>query len=108
MLILLQYQNVPVDPPPSPIRFGFAHGIGYVISWTIFPVLMISLVRFIKRDVYYVRFIIAYNWAAVLQNAFYMPLAITAQLGMLSAEAGTFLGLIVLTAVLFYVWFVTR
>jgi len=108
LLILLQYQNVPVDPPPSPIRFGFAHGIGYVISWTIFPVLMISLVRFIKRDVYYVRFIIAYNWAAVLQNAFYMPLAITAQLGMLSAEAGTFLGLIVLTAVLFYVWFVTR
>jgi len=108
LLILLQYQNVPVDPPPSPIRFGFAHGIGYVISWTIFPVLMISLVRFIKRDVYYVRFIIAYNWAAVLQNAFYMPLAIAAQLGMLSAEAGTFLGLIVLTAVLFYVWFVTR
>lgn len=108
LLILLQYQNVPIDPPPTPIRFGFAHGIGYVISWTIFPVLMISLARFIKRDVYYVRFIIAYNWAAVLQNAFYMPLAIAAQLGMLSAEAGTFLGLIVLTAVLFYVWFVTR
>jgi len=108
LLVLLQFGNITLDPAPSPIRFGFAHGIGYVISWTVFPVLMISMAKFLGREVHYARFIIAYNWASVLQNALYMPLAIFAQMGMLSPDAGTFLGLIVLTAVLFYVWFVTR
>lgn len=108
VLILLQFGNLNIEPNPGPIRFGLAHGIGYVISWTVFPLLMLSVVKFIKRETHYLRFVATYNWTSVLQNALYMPLAILAQMGALSPDAGTFLGLIVLTAVLFYVWFVAR
>jgi len=108
LLILLQFGNLSIEPSPGPVRFGLAHGIGYVISWTIFPLLMLTVTKLLKREVHFVRYITVYNWTSVLQNALYMPLAILAQMGALPPDAGTFLGLIVLTAVMFYVWFVTR
>ena len=53
-------------------------------------------------------FIIAYNWAAVLQNGFYLPFAILFQLGLIPGEAASFLNLILLGLVLTYTWFVAK
>jgi len=37
---------------------------------------MMLVVRAIDREPLYIRGIVAYNWAAVLQNLLYMPVAI--------------------------------
>ena len=53
-------------------------------------------------------FIIAYNWAAVLQNSFYLPFAILVQLGLIPSEAAGLLNLLLLGLVLAYTWFVAK
>jgi len=86
-------------------RFILVELIAYVIAWTAFPVLMALVVKAIDRERFYVREIIAYNWAAVLQNTVYMPVVI---LTLLDVQGVQPLSLIVLMLVLFYSWFVTK
>lgn len=52
--------------------------IGYVIDWTAFPVLMIAVVDSLGKWPNYIRYIVAYNWAAVVQMAVLLPIALLA------------------------------
>ena len=106
ILITLQYLN-------EPSSGGYPHFIilemlAYVISWLAFPVIMAYLVKSLDRQARYFRFIAAYNWASVLQNGIYLPIAILAITGALSADAANFLALIALSWVLAYTFFITR
>ncbi|MEQ8665211.1 MAG: hypothetical protein RIC16_05750 [Rhodospirillales bacterium] len=87
---------------PALLRFSLIEFIAYAISWTAYPVLMASFVRFLDCERNYIRGIVSYNWAAVLQNAVYTPVAIVS---MSSGGLGP-LPVMVLIAVLFYGWFV--
>ncbi len=79
--------------------------IAYVIAWTAFPVIMVLVVRAMDREQFYIRGIVAYNWAAVLQNLVYMPVAILSLSGVAGIEP---LALIILFLVMFYTWFVIK
>lgn len=86
-------------------RFASVELIAYVIAWTAFPVIMAMVVKAIDREAFYIRGIVAYNWAAVLQNLLYMPVAILS----LSGVEGTGpLAMIILFLVMFYTWFVAK
>jgi hypothetical protein len=106
ILLALRY-SLEIDPP-HPMRFFLLHVDAYVISWLAFPVIMAGLSRIILRQAHFTRYIVAYNWAAVLQNAIYLPLAMLQASETLPRDAGNLLGLIVLVAVLVYIWFITR
>ena len=106
ILLALQY-GLEIDPP-HPMRYFLLHVDAYVISWLVFPVVMVGLSQLIMRQAHFRRYIVVYNWAAVLQNALYLPLAILQASDGLSRDAGNLLGLIVLVAVLVYIWFITR
>lgn len=86
-------------------RFLAVEMIAYVIAWTAFPVLMILVVKAMDREPFYIRQIVAYNWAAVLQNVVYLPVVMLNLLGVSGIEP---LSLMVLMLVLFYTWFVTK
>jgi len=86
-------------------RFISVELIAYVIAWTAFPVIMMLVVRAIDREPLYIRGIVAYNWAAVLQNLLYMPVAI---LSLTGVEGTGPLAMIVLFLVMFYSWFVAK
>jgi hypothetical protein len=77
-------------------------GLAYVVNWLAFPVVMLSMVRVLDREGRYLGYIVAYNWAAVLQNAVYLPIAILILTGILPTEAGGFLSLLALGWVLLY------
>ena len=62
----------------------------------------------LEREKQYLGFIVAYNWASVLQNAVYLPFAILFELGMFGGNGAEFVNLILLCLVLAYTWFVTR
>ena len=89
-------------------RFITLEAIAYVIAWVAFPLLMASLARLLDRDDYYIRYIVAYNWAAVLQNLLYIPIAILAAAGVLSIALSNTLGLMALALIVAYTWFITR
>ncbi len=86
-------------------RFISVELIAYVIAWTAFPVLMILVTGAIDRERFYIRGIVAYNWAGVLQNLVYMPVAVLS----LSGVGGTGpLALIILLLVMGYTWFIIK
>ena len=106
ILLALRY-GLEIDPP-HPARFFLLHADAYVIGWLAFPVVMVGLSRLVMRQAHWVRYIVAYNWAAVLQNALYLPFAMLQASESVPRDVGNVLGLIVLGVVLVYIWFITR
>lgn len=89
-------------------RYLAVEAIAYVISWVIFPLVMVTLVRLFDREDRYLGFIVAYNWAAALQYGIYMPVAILTVGGVLLQPLGDIIAFGVLIAIMLYSWFVTR
>lgn len=106
LLLLIRYAQL-VDTV-SPFRFFAVEVIAYVIAWLAFPVIMASLARTIDREAFFIRYIVAYNWGAVLQNSLYLPIAILATSGLLAGSSANVLGLLALCLIIIYVWFITR
>ena len=94
----------PVDAAPNLVV-----DIGaYIVGWVAFPVLMILLARLLNVSGQYVSFIVAYNWANVVQWALFgVAATIAAALGA-ETGLGAVLNLAALAAVLFYQWFIAR
>ncbi len=86
-------------------RFLSVELIAYVIAWTAYPVIMPLITRALEREQHYTRAIVTYNWAAVLQNLIYTPVAV---LGMMGAQGAGPLAMVALFAVMLYSWFVTK
>lgn len=82
--------------------------IGYVIDWTLIPVLMISVVRWIDRWDQFCDFIVAYNWSHVLIMAAFLPLHTLRLTGLIPLSVFQFFGMGLLFAALFYLWFVFK
>ncbi len=79
--------------------------ITYVIAWTAFPVIMPLVVRAMDREQHYIRGIVAYNWASVIQNVIYLPVALLGSMGVID---DTPISLIVLVLLLFYSGYVMK
>lgn len=52
--------------------------IAYVVAWTAYPVVMITVVDSLDKWPLYTRYIVAYNWSSVVQVAVLLPLNILA------------------------------
>ena len=105
LLMLVRYA---VDELDTPLwRFLSVEFIAYVTGWVAFPVLMIGICRQFERLHRYAGFIIAYNWASVLQNALYIPIAILSVSGQLTGGAGVIV-LAAMVAIIFYNWFIAK
>ncbi len=50
--------------------------IGYVIGWTAFPVLSHTICQRLGKPEAWYGYVVAYNWANILQIAFYVPAAL--------------------------------
>src|SRR6185437_2185808 len=76
-----------VDGGPSsgddPFRVWMVATIGYVISWTALPLVMLPVSRFLGREPRWLDFIIAYNWSQLLQYALLLATAGIAGSGLL-------------------------
>jgi hypothetical protein len=105
LLLLRSYDD---GSAVAPARFFSVQAIAYVIGWFVFPLAMFYVVPMIDRTRRYFVYIAAYNWASVLQNCVYIPLAIVAELGLIPLDLAHFLGFIVLTMVFVYSWFIAR
>jgi hypothetical protein len=53
-------------------------------------------------------FIVAYNWASVLQSAFYFPIAMLVVTQTISMPYGNMISILAVGLMMVYVWFVTR
>ena len=89
-------------------RYTSIHAISYVIGWVAFPLLIFYLTDILGNGQRFVRYIVSYNWASVLQNLLYLPFALLVEAQILGGSAATFIGLLLIGVILFYTWFITR
>ena len=92
----------------SLLRFTAIETIAYVVSWVAFPLLLFHLTDILGIGHRFIRYIVAYNWASVLQNLLYLPFALLVEAHLVQGAGSTFFGIILLGLVLLYTWFVTR
>ncbi len=81
--------------------------IRYTLDWVAYPVIMAVIARLANLGHLYVGYIIAYNWAKLLINALLLVLAVLAAPDIVPAALINFLSLIVLVAIVYYLWFIT-
>jgi len=106
LLIYTRFATGMVDAHAG--RYLSVEATAYVMAWVAFPLAILPVARMLDREGRYLGFIVAYNWASVLQNAVYLPLVILGLLGALPPELASGLNLIVLSLIMLYTWFVTR
>ena len=92
----------------SLLRFTAIETIAYVVIWVAFPLLLFHLTDIVGIGHRFIRYIVAYNWASVLQNLLYLPFALLVEAHLVQGAGSTFFGIILLGLVLLYTWFVTR
>ncbi len=87
-------------------RILLVESIGYVVSWTAFPLIILPFCHWLERDEQSLGFITAYNWSQVLQTllALFGLMAFTA----LPLAAGLALYFVILLVRLTYEWFIAR
>ncbi len=106
LLLALRYADGMVAA--SPLRYAAIEAIAYVIAWLAFPVAMLMVTRMLDREKHFIRFIVVYNWAAVLQNALYLPIPMMGITGMLTVNSANGMGMLALLLILGYTWFITK
>ena len=106
IFLVTRYATEDVTTPAA--RFVAVEIIAYVVSWVLYPVLMASLARYLDRENRYMDYIIAYNWAGLLQNALFLPVVMLQLVSGPATEAIEIFSLIALGYILAYVWFVAR
>ena len=75
---------------------------------SLFPLIIFYLVQTLEREHEFIGFIVAYNWASVIQNSVYLPFAILFEIGAIGGSSAEFVNLILLCLVLTYTWFVCK
>ena len=90
------------------VRFVIVKAVGYAAAWAAFPIAMVFLARILNLSANYAQFIIAANWASVLQVLLFIPVNTLAALASPTADAVAVLYLLTMLFVLAYQGFIAR
>lgn len=88
-------------------RVAVVGTIGVVVSWTAFPLVMLSVCRRLDRDDHFFGFMTAYNWCQVPQIVLFSAITAIEAVGIVGAGAAV-IELAAAAAVFVYEWFVAR
>lgn len=92
----------------DPGAFVALEAIHYAVAWAAFPLVMVPVARFLRLTPRYIPYIIAVNWASVLQLVLFLPLTVLALAGSLQGDGGAFLFILALTLSCIYRYFIAR
>jgi hypothetical protein len=82
--------------------------IAYVVSWTIFPLIILPLAGMLRREERFLAFIVVYNWSQIPQTALFAVIGIDGLTGLLSPASLPLADLVAAIATLVYEWYITR
>ena len=89
-------------------RIAAAHLVAYVIGWSAFPLVVDQICNVMDKRAKFIGFIVAYNWAQVLQMALYLPVAVLTAAEVLPQGATALLNMSAYMLILTYQWYVAR
>ena len=80
--------------------------IGYVIGWVAFPLLMLTVTRWLGRAHRFFDFMVPYNWCQLPQSALFVLVGLAAESEMRGSQFDEGIGIIAVAATLVYEWYV--
>jgi hypothetical protein len=89
-------------------RIVVVETIGYVVAWVAFPLLMLTVTRWIGRAHRFFDFMVPYNWCQVPQSALFVLVGLVSAGGMLGTRASAAMEIGAAIATLIYEWFIAR
>jgi len=82
--------------------------IGYVISWTAFPLIMLSVLRWIGREHRFFDFMVPYNWCQLPQSVLAVVVGLLAESGLAGDLLSQLIMVAAVIAVFLYEWYIAR
>ncbi len=92
----------------SAVRVFLIESLTYVIAWTIFPVLMIGITKWIDRTDRFFDFVVAYNWASVVAMAVRFPAVVIQRFELLPDPVVDMMILALVIVLVVYGWYVIK
>lgn len=105
-LIAAGLEAAPIGP--DPFRYAAIQLIAYIIGWTAFPLAMFHLCNALGWQDRYLRYVVAYNWAQVIQGAALVMALGLSRLPIIPHGLGDALMLSAIGGTAVYQWFVAR
>jgi hypothetical protein len=90
------------------LRIIMVETIAYVIAWAAFPLIMMTVTRWLDRSHRFFDFMVPYNWSQVPQSALFVLVGLEAESGVLGAPVASAIDVVAAVAVLLYEWFIAR
>jgi hypothetical protein len=106
LLVALKMIETPAVEPMT--RTVLIEGIAYAIGWTAYPLAAFYVVQALDRPQRYCGYIVAYNWANVLQVAVYLPVMALSASQLLPEDIAGYVAVATTLLVLYYQWFIAR
>jgi hypothetical protein len=106
LIVILQLLSRPTTS--GLLRISLVEIIGYTILWTAFPLAAWYLLSALGKQNRYFGYIVAYNWANVLQIGLALPITALDASGGLPGVLMGILIFVATAAVLFYQYFIAR
>jgi hypothetical protein len=82
--------------------------ISYVISWVMFPLLILPIAGWFHRENHFLTFMVVYNWSQLPQTALLAIVGLEEASGILPSAAGHLADFACVVAVLVYEWYIAR
>ena len=106
--ILMLSDHPSATPLAHPNSYVAMQGIGYVIGWFAYPLLMTRIADFLDRGPRYFTYMVPYNWFGVVQTVVWLGLNILGDSGGLTPLSAVLLWLFPQTILLCYGWFIAK
>jgi branched-subunit amino acid transport protein AzlD len=90
------------------LRIILVETIGYVISWVAFPLVMLSVLRWIGREQRFFDFMVPYNWCQLPQSVLFILVGLESETGAVSDPISQMIEIAAAIAVLVYEWYIAR
>ena len=88
------------------IRLVTVEGIGYVVQWVTWPLVMAYIAPAIGRDDNFIRYIVAFNWSAGIYVCIYLIVIGIKLSGIVSGGGLALIGLVAAIVILSYHWYI--
>jgi hypothetical protein len=82
--------------------------IAYVIAWSAFPLIMVTVTRWLDRAHRFFDFMVPYNWSQLPQTALFALVGLEAESGVFGAPSGQAVEVVAAIAILVYEWYIAR
>lgn len=90
------------------LRYLVVSSIGYVIGWTAYPLTALPFCRWLAPEEKALGYLVAYNWAQVLQTALVLLVTAFGMLHLVPAYGLAYVETVAYLAILVYEWFIAR